>query len=160
QALASAAADGVRVWWLQSGEELAHSENNVKDAMAVAFPQKEEVANGTHREVGERTWSGKIPPKLWDMEEAAILRANAGIGTNWVAGSGFSAKSGRVALTVNQNGIGDQVTEGGVVCCETETGRVIRRWNVPASLQCVAISPDGHKVAAGDSQGGIRVWDI
>src|SRR5262249_42433651 len=100
QALASAAGDGVRVWQLQSGVELATSGNHAREAMAVAFPQHDTVVVGTHREVGEWAWSGKPPPILWDLEEAAIIRQNAGVSSSWLAGISFSPQSGRVALAV------------------------------------------------------------
>ncbi|HEV3142575.1 MAG TPA: sigma-70 family RNA polymerase sigma factor [Gemmataceae bacterium] len=160
QALASAAVDGVRVWWLESGDELAKSGSSVREAMAVAFSQQDTVAIGTQREVGDWAWSGKVPPKLWDLEEAAIMRHSAGINNNWVAGIAFSPQNGRVALAVNQNSIDNQVTESTVVCCETATGRVICRLHYSGSINCVAITADGRKIATGDSDGGIRIWEI
>jgi WD40 repeat protein len=159
QALASAAVDGVRVWWLQNGDELASSGSKAHDAIATAFPQRDSVLIGTRREVGEWAWNGKPPAKLWDLEEAAILRQNAGVSYSWVAGIAFSAQSRRVVVVVNQNSIGNQVTESSIVCCETESGRVIRRLTVSGALSCVTISPEGHRMAAGDLEGGIRIWD-
>jgi RNA polymerase sigma factor (sigma-70 family) len=160
QALASAAGDGVRVWWLQSGDELANSGKQARIAMAVAFPQQDTVALGTSREVGEWACSAKPPPKLWDLEEATIMRQNAGVRSSWLAGIAFSPQSGRVALAVSQDSIGNEATESSVVCCETATGRVLRRLMISGPLICVAISTKGKKVAAGDSEGRIRIWDV
>jgi RNA polymerase sigma factor (sigma-70 family) len=160
KALASAADDGVRVWWAQSGEEVGNSGNSIGQVLTVTFPQKDTVAVGTRREVGEWGWSSKPPPKLWDLEEAAIMRQNAGVRSSWLAGIAFSPQSGRVALGVSQSNIGNEATESSVVCCETTTGRVLRRLTIPGPLGCVAISTNGKKVAAGDSEGRIRIWDV
>jgi RNA polymerase sigma factor (sigma-70 family) len=161
--LVSGGVDGVRVWDVQSGDERQKFSGGSAQATAVAFLQDNLLAIGTHREVG--TWASwaadkPVPPKLWDLEEAAILRRTGGTDNSWVAGIAFATQSKRVALAVNHNGIGNQVTEASLVCCDTETGRVIRRLNVAGALWIVAITPDGRKIAAADAEGGVRLWDI
>jgi WD40 repeat protein len=37
---------------------------------------------------------------------------------------------------------------------------VLRRLTVSGPLVCVAISTNGKRVAAGDSKGRIRIWDV
>lgn len=63
----------------------------------------------------------------------------------------FSPDGGVVAYALQSWGAG-----GGVYLADVKTGRTIHYF--PAN--CVAFTPDGRRVAAGDGEGGISLWEV
>ncbi len=90
---------------------------------------------------------------LWDLElEAVTQRLVMGSGLqDWVEEIAFSADAGRIVTTG---------PDRRVRVWSSKTGRVLRIWSDSLPLRAVAISPDGHFVAAGGESAVVHVWDV
>jgi WD40 repeat protein len=49
--------------------------------------------------------------------------------------------------------------DGTVQTWNTSTWQPARKWTTPARLACLAVSPDGAVIAAGQVDGAIHLWD-
>jgi WD40 repeat protein len=90
---------------------------------------------------------------LWDLElEAVTQRLVMGTGLqDWVDEIAFSADASRIATTGPDRRV--RVWNG-------RTGRVMRIWGDSLPLGALAMSPDGHYVAAGGASSIVHVWDV
>jgi WD40 repeat protein len=139
----------VRVWDLATGEEIGVLRGHAGPVADVAFsPDGRRIASASH--------DGTV--KIWDSapaESAITLRHK-----NWVPRAVFTPEGSAVVSACWDNVIR---------IWEVETGREVRAIHgepkVPATpvgpdiTHCLAISPDGQRIASTNRSGTVLVWD-
>lgn len=130
----------VRIWNADTGEQLVLLEGHTSYVWSVDFsPDGTRVVSASddrsirlwNATTGEETLTlqGHVSPVL-------IVKWSAD-GTRVISGSG----------------------NGTMVVWDAETGEELRKVQTPSNLHCLALSPDGMRVAYGDDQ-VIGVWDL
>ncbi len=98
---------------------------------------------------------------LWDVASGKLLRRFDGLCLAGSARSVALAPDGKtLAAPVNRKGGGGSADQ--VVLWDTATGKELRRLGGPlgSACACLAFSPDGKLLAAGEWQAGtVHVWD-
>ena len=146
----TAGSDGmVRLWDLQTGQELRQMRGHADRINAVALSPD-----------GRRALSGGKDGivRLWDLETGKDLRALKAH-RGWIFGLAFSP-DGRHALSCGADWQ-SQSPDNSVRLWDLETGDEIRRLDghTDATLS-VAFSPDGQFAASAGFDQTVRIWDL
>jgi WD40 repeat protein len=94
---------------------------------------------------------------LWDLEQAKLAkRIGAGKLRGFVHAVALLAEGQTLAV-----GDGEPGQPGSVTLWNTETGQRIAEFReAKQEVLCLAVSPDGKRLAAGDADAQVRVWNL
>jgi hypothetical protein len=138
--LASATAEGARLWDLATGRELTRGLLARDSCTAVAFSQDGKLlAAATNNKV-----------VLFELATGQPVRELPGFGGE-VAFLTFSTDSRTLCSGSYDNK---------VRLWDVRTGRAIRDWGVQGWVWCVALAPDERSLVSASSDGKVVVWDL
>lgn len=130
----------VKLWDASTGRELTTLSGHTNKVLCLAFaPKGRLLATGGRDNVVH----------LWDADTHALLRTLRGH-TREVRGVAFSP-DGRLLATV-----GDTT----VRLWDVATGSLVQLFQDTSQVHAVAFAPDGRRVASGNKDGRVKLWDL
>lgn len=132
--------DGFELWDVETGQlQFRHSEekDGLRDVCVYYSPA------GTHLAVAG--WDGRI--EICDLKTMKCVR-QSDLGN--VRGAAFVPDGKSLAVACS----------AGIVMIDVETGKVTDRRIRSNNIWSVAISPDGKRIATGDSNADVKLWDL
>ena len=157
---------GLALWDAATGDRLqtAAGQPGTVTSLAV-LPDGKTVAVGS----GHRGSGGQV--FLWDIETLTVTRKLAEnlppVTSLAISADGRWLIAGTAPLGESYQGSGDRflrvddrVSSSDAVIFDLESGEIVGRLNHPkAGVISVAATSDGSRIATGDSQGTVRLWD-
>lgn len=153
QLLASGGKDGVvKLWRVATGEMLQEIKDHPGPITSLAF-----VPNVKERKLIVGSWNekGKDVVKAWDIVQA--------LGKTVVKeGPKFEGHTkGVTCLAIGpENTLATGGADGTVHLWDPATGKLRKKIEVQAPVECLAFSPAGKRLAVGDRLGAVRAIDI
>ncbi len=123
-------------------------------ALLTTFPHGDRVWSVAFSDTGDLliTGGGDLTAKLWDVNEGTLLRTFQGH-SDWVVSVAYLKQKKRTyVLTASL----DRTAK----LWNAETGELVRTYTHIAEPWSVAFSPDGERIAAGLSDGTVRIWAV
>ncbi|KAK3807580.1 MAG: hypothetical protein J3Q66DRAFT_444697 [Benniella sp.] len=143
----------LRLWDVPTGLCLHILSGHTAEIFAVAYsPREDRVALGGF----DRTI------RIWDVETGACFRILTGH-TSWVRGVAFSPEDDAIAsASCNTVRILDAETETCRQALTGHTGNVISVVFSPKDFmhRLESLGPKGNRIACGDDDGTVRLWDV
>jgi WD40 repeat protein len=139
--IATGGRDGyITLWDVLTGEKLFSIEAHRKGVNSVTFdPQGQLIATGGNDAVA----------RLWEVDTGNNVAQMIG-GTFAVPAISFTPDGNSLAI------VNGQV----IRLRDVESSRFVITINGEASFNAIDISPDGHRLVAGDSVNVVTIWDI
>jgi WD40 repeat protein/tRNA A-37 threonylcarbamoyl transferase component Bud32 len=128
----------VKVWDAHTGQSILTLQGHTNYITGVAFsPDGSRIASGSK----DRT------VKVWDAQTGQVtLTCNGG----WVTGMAFSPDGQRIVSS----------TDNTLKLWDAQTGQeTLTLWGHTESVESVAFSPDGRRLATASVDGTVKIWD-
>ena len=134
----------VRLWDLETGEEIDRLEGHTKAVRAVAFsPDGKSFVSGSD--------DGSLI--LWEVETRSVVQRIENAHEDDIFAVTFMS-DGRTALSGS--------ADGSLILWDLVEGKELHRFlnKSPYKILSIAISSDGNRAVTGEADGSLRVWDI
>jgi WD40 repeat protein len=147
--LAAGGMTGLKLWDAATGQELASLPTRARMVNSVAFsPDGKLLAAGGSWDRQAEVWDLATGRRLFTVRTGGVTRLTFSPDGRWLVTASWDDRGGR--------SLGDTVE-----VWEAATGRqLLNLQGKIEEVHSVALSPDGTRLAAGDRDGTVRVWQV
>jgi WD40 repeat protein len=134
--------DTVKVWNLQTGEQMLNLTGHSRDVNAIAIsPHGKTLVSG----------SDDYSIKMWNLQTGTLMRTL----------TGHSRDVNGVAITPDGQLLVSGSEDRTIKLWQMGTGMLLRTlFGVAGMIKAIAISPDGHLLASGGLDHKIKIWSL